>query len=892
MRIHLLKLRLRVPSWKWFVLAIYIGLLLISHLVREQMTDDRYLREEKSVAVQAVDRERKINKEIRIAYKEYFSAESNIAPTVILLHGSPGGKTDFSHFAPFLAKSFRVIVPDLPGFGSSTLSLPDYSFRAHAHYILEMLDRLHIERAHLVGFSMGGGVALHLADIAPERVQSIVMLSAIGVQEMELLGDYHLNHALHGLQLAGLWLLREGVPHFGLLDNSIFGVTYARNFFDSDQRPLRAILTQYRGPMLIVHGKQDMLVPVEAALEHHRLVPQSELQLMPDESHFYLFGGGAEQANLTGDFITRVEQGRAAVSDTAGTARLARASDPFDPLTVPRARGITVLILVVLIALATLISEDLTCIGAGVMAAQGRISFTLAAFACLLGIFVGDLLLFLAGRYLGRPALKYAPLKWIIKPEDVEKSSIWFNRQGGIVIMLSRFLPGTRLPTYFDAGLLNTSLWKFSFFFLIAAAIWTPLLVGLAMILGAEALKSSLLAGQGLLVKVLVSGFVIFIVVKFLVRLLSFRGRRSLISRLRRIRHWEFWPPWIFYPPVLCYIVWLGLKHRSLTLFTCANPAIPGGGFIGESKIEILQNLSASATSQSYVARAMLISTSSDTDTRLKNAREFMLGLGLTFPVVLKPNVGQRGSGVTIVRSESEMVEYLQHASGDTIIQEYIPGFEFGVFYYRFPEDTRGHIFSITEKCFPVVTGDGTSTLERLILRDKRAVCMARAYFKQHRDRLSDIPGKDETVRLIEIGTHCRGAVFLDGGWVKTPALEEAIDRLTRGFKEFYFGRFDIKTSSIEDFKHGKNFKVVELNGVTSEATNIYDPKNSLFTAYKVLFEQWRIAFEIGAQNRARGIRPVPFRLLMKLILANIGWSSRPAQNQTTGGNITWASRN
>ena len=54
----------------------------------------------------------------------------------------------------------------------------------------------------------------------------------------------------------------------------------------------------------------------------------------------------------------------------------------------------------------------------------------------------------------------------------------------------------------------------------------------------------------------------------------------------------------------------------------------------------------------------------------------------------------------------------------------------------------------------------------------------------------------------------------------------------------------------------GSNLKIIELNGVTSEATHIYDPKLSLFDAYRVLFRQWRIAFEIGDLNRGRGIRP------------------------------------
>src|SRR5689334_10428890 len=92
--------------------------------------------------------------------------------------------------------------------------------------------------------------------------------------------------------------------------------------------------------------------------------------------------------------------------------------------------------LVLLIAAATLVSEDLTCISAGVMAGQGRINLGLAMFACFLGIFVGDLLLFLAGRYLGRPVVRRVPLKWFIQVEDVERGSAWFSRRGAVVILI------------------------------------------------------------------------------------------------------------------------------------------------------------------------------------------------------------------------------------------------------------------------------------------------------------------------------------------------------------------------------------------------------------------------------------------------------------------------
>ncbi len=110
---------------------------------------------------------------------------------------------------------------------------------------------------------MGDGVVLSIADLAPKRVASIVLLSAIGVQEQELLGNYSANHVLHGAQLGVLWLLRETAPHFGLLDRFGLNVEYARNFYDSDQRPLRSDLRNYKGPMLILHGTRDPHVPCQ-----------------------------------------------------------------------------------------------------------------------------------------------------------------------------------------------------------------------------------------------------------------------------------------------------------------------------------------------------------------------------------------------------------------------------------------------------------------------------------------------------------------------------------------------------------------------------------------------------------------------------------------------------
>ena len=143
---------------------------------------------------------------------------------------------------------------------------------------------------------------------------------------------------------------------------------------------------------------------------------------------------------------------------------------------------------------------------------------------------------------------------------------------------------------------------------------------------------------------------------------------------------------------------------------------------------------------------------------------------------------------------------------------------------------------------------------------------MAKFHLKKHAHELDRIPAKDERIQLVEVGTHARGALFLDGISILTEPMQAAIDRISRGFEGFYFGRYDIRTPNLEDFKRGHNFKIVELNGVTSEATHIYDPGNSLWQAYRVLMRQWRIAVDIGAINRSRGAVPMKITAFLNLV--------------------------
>ena len=117
--------------------------------------------------------------------------------------------------------------------------------------------------------------------------------------------------------------------------------------------------------------------------------------------------------------------------------------------------------------------------------------------------------------------------------------------------------------------------------------------------------------------------------------------------------------------------------------------------------------------------------------------------------------------------------------------------------------------------------------------------------------------------QITELGVHSRGSLFLDGGHLLTPALTDAVDAISKQYEGFFFGRYDMRVPSAEALQEGRDLKVIELNGITSEATHIYDPGNSYFYGCRTLMEQWRIAFEIGARNSACGVEPLSLIALL-----------------------------
>lgn len=514
---------------------------------------------------------------------------------------------------------------------------------------------------------------------------------------------------------------------------------------------------------------------------------------------------------------------------------------------------------ILLLAAATFASEDLTCITAGLLVRRGEVGALTAVAGCFLGIYAGDLGLWLLGRVLGRRVLGWRWVARRLSPARVAQFSGWFERRGMRLVIASRFMPGTRVPVYLAAGVAGVGAFRFMCWSLLAVGIWTPAMVLLVALVGRRVvLPLERLLGSSW-VALAAGGLLLLAILRVCELAATETGRARLIAGVSRIWRWEFWPAWIFYLPLLPWIAWLAIRHRSITVPTAANPGIPHGGVVGESKFEILSRL----PSEWIVPTALLAPGAPEA--RRAALLEAIARNGWDWPLILKPDAGQRGVGLKLVANVDAAIEYLARHPAATLVQTYHPGpREVGIFYYRLPKSpantsaARGRVFSVTDKQFPVLVGDGRSTVRSLICRHPRFRMQTAAFFARMNGTLDMVLADGERRSLGIAGNHCQGTLFRDGGHLVTPALETVIDRIARSFEGFYFGRFDVRFADDDELRAGRGFRIVELNGVTSESTNIYDPTWPLWRAYGVLFRQWGLAFEIGARNRSAGVRVTP----------------------------------
>lgn len=311
----------------------------------------------------------------------------------------------------------------------------------------------------------------------------------------------------------------------------------------------------------------------------------------------------------------------------------------------------------------------------------------------------------------------------------------------------------------------------------------------------------------------------------------------TLSDRWHRLWRFEYWPFWAFYMPV--WFAWplLAIRGRSLVFFTASNPFIPLGGCLEESKSAILSQLP-----QDYLPQWQLVSRLEDCD-----------ALHFSWPLVAKPDVGERGDHVAIVRDLNELKNYARNLKRPFIVQEYLASnCEAGVMVVRLPDTNQVLVTSIVTKGFLQVTGDGKNTVETL------ALALPRARFQWPRLKAlgvdgTRIPKRDEVVLLEPIGNHKRGTTFIGGQHLRNAAVQATVEKIVSDIPGFYFGRFDLKAPSLEAFTRGEGWKIMELNGAFSEPGHIYDPQEKLWRAWRDLVYHWWMLAVVSGQNIRRG---------------------------------------
>jgi membrane protein DedA with SNARE-associated domain len=448
---------------------------------------------------------------------------------------------------------------------------------------------------------------------------------------------------------------------------------------------------------------------------------------------------------------------------------------------------------------------------------------------------------------------------------------------------LCRVVPGVVFVAFVACGWSRVPLGRFTVASLLVSAVYLPLTLYLVIVFG-DALDDHMgfWSWPLLVCAMMATGFI-------RQRVFAFRGRGEpvvsaapagwlrdghrgmpwLAAGGRKVAVAERIPPGLFYFPLVLSWCALGLRYRSLTLPSAANPAIPTGGMWGESKSAYL--LDVAPAERCWVADFAVLQRgmgSSSVQPDFEQAMQLLADAGIEFPLVAKPDIGWHGYGVRLIADGAALRNYIaQFPQGaKMLLQRFLPyAGEAAVLYARIPGEDRGRIRSLTFRYYPHVVGDGHSTLRQLIYRDPRARWKARLHLGMdptHRalcpENLQQVPARGQVVQLALIGNQRAGGLYRDAHRYITPGLEARFDAIARSMGEFHYGRFDIRFESVAALLRGEDFGICEINGIGGEAIDAWDPQFPLGETYRRLFNEQKFLFMIGDIGRSRGFQPTP----------------------------------
>lgn len=318
-----------------------------------------------------------------------------------------------------------------------------------------------------------------------------------------------------------------------------------------------------------------------------------------------------------------------------------------------------------------------------------------------------------------------------------------------------------------------------------------------------------------------------------------------------KLTHWEAWPFRLLYLPITPVWTWYMIRSGAVWFFTPSNPKITFGGLEGEPKKEMYDLLPEHSYPKTCYA---------EPGEPLDKIMAKLEAAGISFPFVVKPEVGYQGMLFRKIDTAEELKHYHDSMPMEYIVQELVNyPMEVSVFYVRHPASDKGTVTGFLHKIPLQVTGDDFHTLEQLVLEHPKGKKRIPELHSKHKEKWHAVIPHGEKYMLSYAANHNRGAHFVDLKEHIDEKLVSNFDEISKGINDFFYGRYDIMCTNVEDLKAGKNYSILEYNGCGAEPNHFYDTGYTLGGAYREILKHWKALFEISRYNARQGIKPWPF---------------------------------
>jgi hypothetical protein len=319
----------------------------------------------------------------------------------------------------------------------------------------------------------------------------------------------------------------------------------------------------------------------------------------------------------------------------------------------------------------------------------------------------------------------------------------------------------------------------------------------------------------------------------------------------RLLTRWEQWNFFALYLPLFPVWCWYCIKSRSFWFFSSSNPTITFGGFEGEGKKEMYDQLP-----QGWFPKTHYVQPGAVPGV----VKQALCDAGFALPFVVKPDVGMKGILFRKIEHWQQFGQYHERMPVTYLVQELVDyPIELSVFYYRYPGAAKGTISGCIQKELLLVVGNGHSSLQELICQHPRALLRFEEMQHRHGEQFDWVVPEGHRFYLSYAGNHNRGARFIDLMHQVDDALLSFFDQLSHR-TSFYYGRYDLKCLSLQSLKEGRSFSILEFNGCGAEPNHIYDAGLSVWQAYRILLSHWKALYQISAANHRKGHRYWSFK--------------------------------